>query len=260
MEILRGRNFNKEFGADSLAIIINETTAKLLEFDDPIGKKLYTTNQNSKTLDLAYTIIGVVKNFHFESLRQNVGPLAMRLDEGGSQIAFKINAANAPQLITQIESKWKALAPAMPFHYEFLDDAFDKMYRAEQRIGRVALTFAFLTILIACLGLFGLVTYIIEQRFKEIGIRKVLGADVASIVQLISKDFIKLVALAVLIASPIAWWTMRLWLQDFAFRIDIGWRVFALAGFMALVIALLTVSFQAIKAAVANPVKSLRTE
>ena len=148
----------------------------------------------------------------------------------------------------------------MPFSYRFLDDAFNNMYRDEQRIGKIALSFAVLAIFIACLGLFGLATYMAEQRTKEIGVRKVLGASVTNIVSMLSKDFVKLVIMAALLAFPVAWWFMHKWLQDFAYRIDIGWWIFIVAGSVAILIALLTVSFQAIKAAIANPVKSLRTE
>ncbi len=152
------------------------------------------------------------------------------------------------------------MAPGMPFSYRFLDEAFDNMYRNEQRVGEVAITFAILTILIACLGLFGLVTYMAEQRTKEIGVRKVLGATVTNVVGMLSKDFMKLVLIAAFIAFPLAWWAMYSWLQDFAYRISIEWWVFAVAAITALLIALVTVSFQAIKAALANPVKSLRSE
>jgi putative ABC transport system permease protein len=152
------------------------------------------------------------------------------------------------------------MAPGMPFNYHFLDDSFDNMYRQEQRVGKVALTFSFLAIIIACLGLFGLATYIAEQRTKEIGIRKVLGATVTNIVGMLSKDFIKLVLISFAFATPIAWWFMNKWLQDFASRIDLSWWIFALTGITALLIALVTLSFQAIRAAISNPVKSLRTE
>ena len=152
------------------------------------------------------------------------------------------------------------MAPGMPFSYQFLDDSFDDMYRAEQRVGKIALVFSILAILIACLGLFGLATFIAEQRTKEIGIRKVLGASVQGLVQMLSKDFLYLVLIAFVIAVPIAWWLMAKWLQDFAYRVNIGWWIFLAAGVLAGLIALLTVSFQAVRAALTNPVKSLRTE
>ena len=260
MEIIKGRNFSKAFSTDSSGVIINETTAKLLGYDDPIGKKIYHSDGTPGAPVIAQEIVGVVKNFHFESLRQNIGPLCMKLDRAPYAMAFKVNTNDIRTLVKSVEAKFKSIAPEMPFKYNFLDDRFDEMYRTEQRVGKVALTFAMLTIFIACLGLFGLITYISEQRTKEIGIRKVLGASVGNITTLLTKDFIKLVLIAIAIASPIAWWAMHKWLQDFAYRIDIQWWVFALAGVIALLIALLTVSFQAIKAALANPVKSLRTE
>ncbi|RDB05351.1 ABC transporter permease [Runella aurantiaca] len=260
MEIIKGRNFSKSFGSDSSAVIINETTAKLLGYDEPIGKKIYTSSGPSAGLDMVYEIVGVVKNFHYESLRQTVGPLCMRLGNNSWSAAFKINTNDVPGLVSKVEAKWKKMAPDMPFSYQFLDQSFDQMYRAEQRVGKVALTFAILTILIACLGLFGLVTYMAEQRTKEIGIRKVLGASVPNIVSLLSGEFLVLVVIAVVIASPIAYFAMRQWLTEFAYRIEISWWMFLLAGVLAVVISLLTVSFQAIKAALMNPVRSLKSE
>ena len=259
MEMLKGRNFSPEFGGDSAGVIINETTAKLIGYDDPIGKKLYTTDGNANN-SIVYTIVGVVRNFNYESLRQNVAPLCLRLGFNKWATAFKVSASNVQGLVKNIESKWKSMAPGMPFSYQFLDEAFNNMYRDEQRIGKLAMSFATLAILIACLGLFGLATYMAEQRTKEIGVRKVLGASVPDIVSMLSKDFVKLVLIASVVAFPVAWWTMNKWLEDFAYRINIGWWVFIIAGLSAIVIALVTVSFQAVRAALANPVKSLRTE
>jgi putative ABC transport system permease protein len=239
--------------------MINETTAKILGYPDPIGKKIYTiadTHGNAT----AYTIIGVVKNFNFETLRQDIGPLSMHLGKDNAFVAFKLSASNTSSIVNYAGSQWKALAPGIPFHYHFLNESFDEMYRTEQRVGKIALIFSVLAIFIACLGLFGLATFLAEQRTKEIGIRKVLGASVQGIVQMLSKDFIKLVAIAFVFATPLAWWAMHNWLQDFAYRISIEWWMFVVAGLAALIIALITVSFQAIKAALANPVKSLRTE
>jgi len=259
ISLAKGRNFSKEFGTDSSAVIINETTAKFLAYDDPIGKKIYSAFDNPAT-PRAYTIIGVAKNFNYESLHTTVGPLTFLLGHSRGLASFKVKAENITSLLKNVEAKWKQMAPSMPFSYRFLDESFAEMYRAEQRVGKIALTFAVLAIFIACLGLFGLVTFIAEQRTKEIGIRKVLGASVNGIVQLLSKDFVKLVFIAFIISAPFAWWAMNKWLEDFAYRINISWWVFVLAAFIALAIALLTVSFQAIKAAIANPVKSLRTE
>jgi putative ABC transport system permease protein len=261
MQIVKGRNFSKEFGTDSNATIINETAAKLLGWNDAVGKKLYTYFQDNfgNTL-ISREVIGVVKNFHFESMKEDIGPLCFRLADNSWATAFKVNTADIKQLVSKIESKWKAMAPGMPFSYQFMDESFDNMYRVERRTGKLGLTLAVIAILIACLGLFGLATYTAEQRIKEIGVRKVLGASIGSIVSMLSKDFVMLVVTASVIAIPLAWWAMNKWLQDFAYRISIGWWVFVAAGIIALLIAVITVSSQAIKAALANPVKSLRTE
>jgi putative ABC transport system permease protein len=171
-----------------------------------------------------------------------------------------VDAAHIPSILSEANSKWKSMTAGIPMNYQFLDDAFDQMYRNEQRVGKIALIFSILTIFIACLGLFGLATFIAEQRTKEIGIRKVLGASVSNIVTMLSKDFVKLVLIAAIIAIPIAWWGISKWLQDFAFRVHLSWWVFVIAGIGAIAIALATISFQAIRAAVTNPVKNLRTE
>jgi putative ABC transport system permease protein len=260
MQIVKGRNFSKQFLTDSSGVIINESALKLLGFADPINKPLYYLQNISKKLIGTYHIIGVVKDFNYNSLRQTVTPLALFYGDQIGKIALKINTANAAGLIAQIEDKWKAMVPGHPFSYAFMDDQFNNQYTTEQRISKISITFSVLAILIACLGLFGLVTYAAEQRIKEIGIRKVLGASVTNLVGMLSKDFLKLVTISALIAFPVAWWAMHKWLQDFAYRIQIGWGIFVVAGVIALLIALITVSFQAIKAALTNPVKNLRTE
>ncbi|WP_282040803.1 ABC transporter permease [Winogradskyella flava] len=258
MEMESGRNFSRDFGSDSLGIILNETAVKLAGFKNPIGKKLYTSDNNGNPQ--AHTVIGVVKNFNFASLRENVGGLCFQLGNNSWETAYRFNTSDVSGLLSTIENKYKAAAPGMPFNYQFLDEAFDNMYRQERRVGTVAMAFAILAIIIACLGLFGLATYIAEQRTKEIGIRKVLGASVTNIIRMLSKDFVKLVIVAFVIATPIAWWFMHEWLQEFAYRIDLNWMIFAVTGCVALVVALITLSFQAIKAAIANPVESLKTE
>ncbi|MCX2718463.1 ABC transporter permease [Lentiprolixibacter aurantiacus] len=259
MEILEGgRFFSREFGSDSTAIVINETAAKLAGFDDPVGKNLYGMTQSGELT--TFNIIGVVKNFNYQSLKQNVGALSFRLDNNSWVSAYRFNTDDVAGLVETIKEKYSAVAPGMPFNYSFMDESFDKMYRQEQRVGSVAVTFAILAIIIACLGLLGLATYIAEQRTKEIGVRKVLGASVSNIVKMLSKDFVKLVLIAFVIATPIAWWFMSKWLQNFAYRISLDWWIFAGVGFIALVVALFTLSFQAVRAAISNPVKSLRTE
>lgn len=258
MEMVSGRNFSKEFGSDSSAIIINEKAASLLGVENPVGKILYSSDRDGKPA--ARTIIGVVKNFNFESLRKNIGPLCFQLGNNRWASAFKVNGSEAPALVKNIEASFKKWAPGMPFSYQFLDESFDAMYREEQRVGNVALTFSLLAIFIACLGLFGLTTFIAERRTKEIGIRKVLGANVSGIMTMLSKDFVKLVAIAALIAFPFGYYLMNNWLHDYENRISLQWWMFAFAGGVTIIIALLTVSIQAIKSALANPIKSLRTE
>ncbi|HYE55423.1 MAG TPA: ABC transporter permease [Chitinophagaceae bacterium] len=257
MEIKSGRAFSRDFGSDSSGIVINEAVAKIMGMEDPVGKKLYARPDDTV---ISYTIIGVIKNFHFESLREGIAPLCFRLGSSPGSLCMKVESKNIPAVLKQAEAKWKAMAPGMPFSHRFLDESFDEMYRTEQRFSNLALTFAVLAIVVACLGLFGLASFIAEQRTKEIGIRKVLGLSVQGIVKLLSKDFLILVLIAFVVASPLAWYFMHTWLQDFAYRVDIAWWVFALAGALAVMIALITVSFQAIKAAMMNPIKSLRTE
>ena len=262
MQVVEGRDFSKEFSTDSSAIILNETAVKLFGFSgNPIGRKVTElTDLNAKTTR-DYTVIGVVKNFNFESLRQNIGALCMKIvGDAGSTISFRMKTTDVAQTINHIKSTWKQIAPNEPFSFSFLNEEFDNMYRSEQRSGKIFISFAVLAILIACLGLFGLAAYAAEQRTKEIGIRKVLGATVSNIVSMLSKDFLKLVLIASLIAFPVAWWFMNKWLQDFAYRIHIEWWVFVLAAFVSIFIAIITVSFQAVKAALTNPVKNLRTE
>lgn len=261
IKLVEGRNFSQQFATDSSAIIVNEAAVQFLSTTDILNKKLYRVEDvQSKTIG-EYHIIGVIKNFNFSSLRNVVTPLGLLLRKDKGNISVRVSSADIPTVIAQIKNKWKSIAPGgHPFDYSFMDEQFNNLYTTEQLTGRIFITFAVLAILIACLGLFGLVTYAAEQRTREIGIRKVLGANISNIVIMIAKDFLKLVLIASIIAFPVAWWGMHKWLQDFAYRVNIGWWVFVVAGVAALVIALLTVSFQAIKAAIANPVKSLRTE
>ena len=263
MNLVAGRNFSVDFLTDSSAVIINETAAKLLGFKDPLNKTLYRPDgyaADGRFKSRQYHIIGVVKDFNFSSMHDKVGPLIIELGENWGRVAMRVDTKNIPALISQVEKKWNSMSPGQAFSYTFLDADFNKIYNAEQRTGKLFISFALFAIFIASLGLFGLVTYAAEQRFKEIGIRKVLGASVSGIVTMISKDFVKLVLIAILVAFPVAWWAMNKWLQSFAYRINISWWVFALAGLLTITIALITVSFQAIKAAVANPVKSLKAE
>ena len=259
MKIVAGRNFSKEYGSDSTGIIINETAAKIFGWgQNAIGHTLsYMNNEGRK---ITYNVIGIVKNFHFKSLHELITPLVMVIGNDNNNIIVKVKTKDITVLLNSIKRKWNDLKAESPFTYSFLDDRFNKTYKAEKNIGRILGIFAGLTIFVACLGLFGLATFTAERRTKEIGIRKVLGADVKGIVSLLSKDFLKLVFVAFLFASPVAWFIMNKWLQDFAYRIQISWWIFLIAAIGSLLIALLTVGLRAVQAAVSNPVKSLRTE
>jgi putative ABC transport system permease protein len=260
MKMEQGRNFSKDFPTDSSGIIINEAFAKLIGFRDAVNKPLYYMNNFPSTDFTKYHVIGVVRDFNFNSLHDVVTPLVFLLQPQNGSIAFSVNTANIGNLISSIQQIYKRAAPGQPFRYSFMDADFNKTYQAEQKMVGLSITFSILAILIACLGLFGLITYAATQRTKEIGIRKVLGASISNVVTMLSKDFLKLVLIAALIAFPVGWWAMNKWLQSFAYRIHVSWWIFLIAGITAILIALITVSFQAIKAAVANPVESLRTE
>jgi putative ABC transport system permease protein len=239
-------------------VLINETAARLLGYPDPIGKPLY----RGPGPENAFHIIGLVKDFNAETLHNKTEPIVFHLQEDRHAVSFRIHTAHLPGLIARIKDRYRSMSKAagLPFIYSFLDDDFNKLYQSDERTGQLFIFFALLAIFIACLGLFGLVSYAAERRTKEIGIRKVLGATVTDVVRLLSKDFLKLVILAAVIACPIAWWGMHQWLQGFAYRTDIGWWIFVLSAALAVVITMLTVGFQAIKAAMVNPVISLRTE
>jgi len=254
MHIIEGRYFSKDMASDSAATVINKTMAEKLGLKNPIGQRIENGWQK-------FTVIGVMEDFNFESIRQDVTPLCLVLGNYNSSIvAAKISGADTKKAISYISAIWKNFSPNQPFRYTFLDESFANMYADVQRTGSIFTSFAMLAIIIACLGLFALSAYMAEQRSKEIGIRKVLGANISGITTMLSKDFIKLVIISIVIASPIAYWAMTKWLQDFAYRISISWWMIAVAGLAATVIALITVSFQSIKAAIANPIKSLRTE
>ncbi|MGH7453272.1 MAG: FtsX-like permease family protein, partial [bacterium] len=261
LEMKEGRDFSPEFPADtSDAIILNETAVKQLAVPEPALGQLIVWSEEQDTTYYA-KVVGVVKDFHFTSLRSEIKPFAFVITPSRTWLfALKMSGQNLRQTLAQIESTWLGLVPGRPFDYYFLDESIDKLYRSEQNFRAIFSTMTLMSLIIACLGLFGLAAFTAEQRTKEIGIRKVLGASVSGLVGLLSKDFVKLVVIANLIACPLAWYTMKQWLQGFAYRIDIGWWVFMIAGAIALIIALLTVSTQAIKAALANPVDSLRYE
>ena len=259
MKIAAGRDFSANMPTDSAGLVINEAAAKFLGFTNPINKTLYRNIDGNRDHIKAYHIIGVVNDFNFNSLKVNISPMIFLMGDDTGNLSIRVNAANLPALLDQIKNKWQGLTQSQ-FSYSFMDQDFDANYRTEQRTGTIAIIFTVLAISIACLGLFGLAAYAAEQRTKEIGIRKVLGASVSAIVNTLSKDFIKLVLISIAITTPVAWYLMNKWLQDFAYRISIQWWVLVLAGLGAMAIALITVSFQSVKAALSNPVNSLKNE
>jgi len=258
-----GRLFSREFPGDTNnRIILNEAAIRKMGFSSPqeaIGGKVKFDWRGES---YSWTVIGVVKDFHFQDLHVPIEPYGFQLNNrpNFNYIIAHAKASDIASLLSSFTASWRKLNPNEPFEYSFLDEDFQKNYEAENRLASIVGYFTVIAILISCLGLFGLATFSAEQRTKEIGVRKVLGASVTGIVALLSKDFLKLVAISIVVASPIAWWVMHKWLQDFAYRIDISWMVFLVTTVLALAIALITISFQAIRAAIANPVKSLRTE
>ena len=254
MRIVAGRGFSSDMASDSSAIIINQAMAKKMGLKNPLGQRITNGWQPMQ-------VIGVVADFNFETMKQDIGPLSMVLNKYNSSIiSVKMKGSDAKNTIAAISAVWKNFAPSQPIRYSFLDESYAQMYSDVQRMGQIFTSFAVLAIIIACLGLFALSAFMAEQRNKEISIRKVLGASVSGITAMLSTYFIRLVFLSILIATPISWWAMNKWLQDFAYRLPISGWLFVFAGLLAIGIALVTVSFQAIKAAVANPVTSLRSE
>jgi len=259
IKIAAGRGFSRDFSTDTSSFLLNQTAVKALGLksdQDAVGKNFSYAGIKGK-------VVGIFHDFHFESMRQPIVPLIMVIPSTNGNygsISIKISGGNISAAIDHIEKVWKQFLPQSPFDYNFVDERFAKLYDSEKRQGTIFTIFAGIAIFIACLGLFGLSSFTITQRIKEIGIRKVLGASAASIVQLLSKDFLKLVLIAAVIAFPVAWYAMHQWLLDFAYRISIPWWIFIVAGIVAAVIALATISLLTVKAAMSNPVKSLRTE
>lgn len=264
IQIVAGKNFSDEPSENARTYIVNETLAKELLKDDPKAplESLIGKGFGFGGMDSSGSIIGIAKDFNFNSLHHKIETLCIfnQKDWGYSEMSVKIDGSRAEASINEISKLWTSLVPDIPFEYKFLDAHFDELYRADNQVSKIVAVLAALAIIIACLGLFGLASYAAERRTKEVGIRKVLGAGVFNLTALLSGSFVKLVLLSMLIAWPLAWLIVNKWLQEFAFRIDISWWVFVAAGLAALVISLITVSFQAIKAALANPIKSLRTE
>jgi putative ABC transport system permease protein len=274
IEIKEGRNFSKKFPADTMnggipggpleqdlgGIIVNEKAVKDLGIPGPVvGQKLLWGNDGDTMYYM--NIVGVAKDFHFTSFRNEIKPFAF-INNPRTQwyLTIKLSPQNLSQTLAELDKSWKKISKDRPFEYSFLDETFSRLYESEKRFQKVFITMVVLGIIIACLGLLGLSTFAAQQRVKEIGIRKVLGASVASVVALLSKDFLKLVIIAFVLAIPIGWFMMHKWLEDFAYRINIQWTVFVVAAAIAILIALITTSGQALKAAITNPVKNLRTE
>jgi putative ABC transport system permease protein len=256
LQIVQGRNFTRGFPTDSSGVLLNETAVKDLGWShtDPIGKTIVRSGRRE------FTVVGVVRDFHYLSVKEKIAPLVVILGANYGGFLVKINTQGVSGFIDDTRRQWAAFHPDGPLSYFFLDDRFAKLYVSEQHTGQLFSAFTIIAILIAGLGLFGLATYMVKQRTREIGIRKVIGASVTSVLMLVSREFLLLVGLAFLIALPLTWWSMQQWLQAFPYRIPLSWWIFPLAGIAALVIAIVTISFQTIRAALANPVASLRTE
>ena len=260
MEVVEGRDFDGNLVTDSSAIIINEELARQLAYEDPIGQYMsgYTSDEFN---DLEYfNIIGVVKNFHYSSLRDNIDPLALFIGNNRGAMSMRLETSDISAFTKDLQSAWNEMAPGQPFSYQFMDERFTRMFEAEQHLSKVVSIFSFLAIFIACMGLLGLATFIAQQRTKEIGIRKVLGASIPNLVYLLCKDFGVLILIAFMLAAPLAWYLMQNWLSDFAYAISIGLSVFVIAGALVLLMAMMSVIYQASRVAVVNPVNTLKWE
>ena len=254
LEMNNGRWFNRSANLDSTSFIINESAAKAMHLEDPVGKWIDMWGERG-------TIVGLVKDFHFQSFHSEIKPLIFRQTSDWFPTMYvKIKGKDSSQAIAAVERIFKQYSPNEVFKYEFLDETFNNLYKTETKTGSMFFLFSLITIIISCLGIFGLATYTAEKRFKEIGIRKVLGASALSIINLLSKDFLKLVFVALIIAIPLSWYFMKNWLNNFAFHVDLDWWVFAMAGLIAIGIALTTVVFQSARAAMSDPVESIRAE
>jgi putative ABC transport system permease protein len=256
MQIKEGRYFSKDFGSDSSAVVINEAAVNELGWNkvNSIGRTIVRSGQQK------YTVVGVVADFNYTSARQKIAPLMMLLGRNYGGLVVKIKSADVSGVLGGLKSKWDALQPEGPFSYTFLDEKFAALYVSELKTQRIFSAFAIIAVIIAGLGLFGLSAFVIEQRTREIGIRKVLGASVQTILMLVSREFLFLVSIAFILSIPVTYWAMQNWLNNYAYRIDISAGIFVAAGIAAILIAIITISFQAVKAALMNPVKSIRTE
>lgn len=261
LKLIAGRGFDRQRATDSTALIINEAATKILGVSpqEALGMRI-VDEFNPVDTGRLLTVIGVVRDFHFESLRRDIGALSLSLGRFPGAMGIKVSTRDLAETVSEIESMFHRILPGQPFNYYFMEDSFNNIYQAEQRLGKIFMTFTILSIVIACLGLFGLAAFNAEKRTKEIGIRKVMGASVGQIAYKLSIDFLKLVGISILVSVPLGWYAMNVWLEDFSYHIDIGWWVLLLSALLAAGISIITVSYQGIKAANANPVKSLRTE
>jgi len=259
MKLISGRFFSKDFPSDNRAIVLNESAVRNIGWEEPIGKKLHSLN-------LDWTVIGVVKDMHYQSMLHQIRPMGLLHlsskfnDYPPKYMSVRLSTSNISQTISSLEKIWESFSTGFPFEFSFLDDAYNSLYINEQRTGKLSVIFTFLTIFIAALGLFGLVSFIAVQRTKEIGIRKVLGASASDIAFFLAKGFILLIIVSIVISVPLVIYVMNSWLSSFAYHIDIAWWMFAFGAIVTIVIAMITVGFQMIKAAAANPVDSLRYE
>ncbi len=263
MKVIEGRDFSDNAALENSNVIINESMEKLMGTENAVGKIIQSARGNADGVFTNMTVIGVVKDYVYGNIYGKADPLIFfcKPPEDDNFIYARLKSKeNIEKAVAEIAAVMKKDNPAYPLEYKFVDDQFNQMFQNETLTSKVSTVFAVLAIIISCLGLFGLATYTAERRIKEIGIRKVLGASVSGITALLSKDFLQLVAIACLVAFPVAWWIMHNWLQHYEYRITISWWIFFIAGVAAIMIALITISFQAIKAAIANPVKNLRTE
>ena len=253
MKLVQGRNFSKDRPTDRQTTIINQTMAEKLNMDNPVGKNLLRFGDK-------YEIIGVVEDFNFRTMQEKIEPLALFYYTSPSITTVKANTGDMPQLLAALEVKWKEFAPSLAFRYAFMDQSYASMYENVQRVKRIFTSFAILAILVACLGLYALSAFMVEQRSKEMSIRKVLGASMQNIFQLLTRHFLGLIAISLILAIPIAYYLMQKWLEDYVYRTEISWWIFAVAGLMAISITILTISYHAVKSALMDPVQSLRNE
>ncbi|MEX6689768.1 ABC transporter permease [Danxiaibacter flavus] len=265
LKLKEGRFFSKDFATDSFSLVLNETAVKDFQLKNPIGAKITSTETFFNSPDgkpIVYTVVGVIEDYHFESMHDKISPLVITNSSrfGWGTMALKVSGNRLAESMNSIEHLWKQFEPKHDIQLSFLDKSIENLYKSERNALKIISIFSLLAISIACTGLLGLVTYATLQRTKEIGIRKVLGASAANIIMILSRDFLRLITISILLAFPLAWWATNKWLEKFAYHIQITWWIFAVAGASAVLIALFTISFQAIKAAVANPVNSLRNE